>query len=78
MRVSRNPFTREELHKRPVLVKKEDGCSWCGKLAYTRHARPRPLLYEFSFETDGGTTRKVKWLFCRVACYKAYHWGTVE
>jgi hypothetical protein len=63
--IARDPFAREELHRRTVRTDRT--CRCCGA------RRPSGRLYEYRTETDGGRTHPHPGLFCSVGCFRAYH-----
>ncbi len=79
MLISRDPFARQELHRRSVscgaqpLDKAWKGitCEWCGSIRATK--RGTRYLYKYSTETDGGRKFDHRGLFCCKQCHDAYH-----
>lgn len=67
--ISRDPFARQELHRRTVKQNYGNSlrCSWCG----SKNARGN--LFEYRIESDGGRSSIIRGLFCSVQCMKDYH-----
>lgn len=63
MLVRRDPFARQELHRRTYSVKGD--CNWCG----SNNIR----VYEYWTETDGGRSFEHKGTFCCDSCHDEYH-----
>lgn len=61
--ISRDPFARTELHRE--IVRTPGRCAWCGQ--------PRPRLFRYRTETDGGRRFDHTGLFCSKACHDDYH-----
>jgi hypothetical protein len=59
--VSRDPFAREELHRRKCPS--GTACSFC----------PSPARWIYSVETDGGRNSDIRGAFCTIGCMRAYH-----
>lgn len=71
--VERDSFARETLTKRRTYYGIAGGCKWCGGLRTSRHAKPRPYLFQFRTESDGGRNTELTGLFCSRSCLKAYN-----
>ena len=75
--ISRDPFAREELHRRTVDVADIMGmgfthsCDYCGNVKQTPTGRT--YLFSYFTETDGGRTCTDSHLFCSKGCRDAYH-----
>ena len=63
MKVSRDPFAREEIHKSPI----KGTCDFCG------NANKFGKVSVYRIETDGGRIHVIKGKFCSKSCLKAYH-----
>lgn len=65
--VNRNPFARQETHKRSVKTK--ESCAFCGC------KKQNSRLYQYSVEHDGirNQTTTIDGLFCSIGCMRAYH-----
>lgn len=69
--VSRDPFARQEVHKRREYG--NSTCLWCGNQKHTPNGRK--YLYQYSVESDGGRKSDVPGLFDSVSCMRTYHGG---
>ena len=77
--ISRDPFAREELHRR--LVPTRCGCAECGRVRRRGRAMPpeggvnpaTDRLFKYDIQTDGGRTHPIRGLFCSADCMRAYH-----
>ena len=70
--ISRNPFAREEIHRRTVLLFNSGvTCRWCGNVRVTR--KGVRTLYGYRIESDAGRCAPIEGLFCSVGCMRAYH-----
>jgi hypothetical protein len=68
--VRRDPFAREELHRRLVQAAGRT-CDWCGG---TRTVNLRgKWLHEYTVESDGGRVARVRGVFCGLSCMEEYH-----
>lgn len=65
--VSRDCFSRTELHRSQEAVKKGETCSWCGG------GNRRSVLYRYRNESDGGRKYEISGRFCSVSCMRSYH-----
>ena len=71
--ISRDPFARQELHRRPAQVLNaayygvKRTCDWCGNVNH------RGGLYVYTIESDGGRRSDIRGLFCSVGCMRSYH-----
>jgi hypothetical protein len=63
MIVSRDPFAREEIHKKPV----RGTCAECG--GQNRHGK----VWKFRVETDGGRSFEIDQEFCSKSCMETFH-----
>jgi len=68
--VSRDPFAREELHKRRVYTAKET-CGYCGGVKHT--PKGRTFLFSYWVEKDSGRKNSITGEFCSISCLKAFH-----
>lgn len=80
--VSRDPFAREELHRQrvycnslpPTATSTGYGtvktCDWCGQVPHTPTGRN--YLFAYWIETDGGTKKDIKGMFCSVDCMRTH------
>ena len=68
--VTRDPFAREELHRRQESAG-DRSCRWCGNVRHTRSGHA--YLYRYRVETDGGRSFTDRELFCSKGCRDAYH-----
>ena len=64
MRINRDPFAREELHRETVEA---SGCDWCGQ------RRRSGRLFRYIVESDGGRSSPIRGEFCSVMCMRSYH-----
>jgi hypothetical protein len=46
--VSRDPFTRTELHRERIWVKDNITCRWCGQQPHTSTGKPYVVVTKFS------------------------------
>lgn len=70
--VSRDPFAREEIHRRAVqCAGKGSECQWCGRVRESR--KGVRTLYEYRVESDGGRVSVIEGLFCSIGCMRAFH-----
>lgn len=67
--VSRDPFSRTELHRRNVFS--NGVCSWCGQWRTTKAGNR--YLYAYSTEADGGRKSQHNGFFCSKSCHDSYH-----
>lgn len=69
--ISRDPFTRQELHREVVPVVSQ-ACDWCGNV---RHRKKGDVyyLYQYRTEPDAGRPATHRGLFCSKPCHDAYH-----
>jgi hypothetical protein len=66
--ISRDPFAREELHRKTVLFGVlGHECRWCGAI--------RDRLFQYELQTDGGRTHAIFGDFCGIDCMRSYHSG---
>ena len=65
--VNRDPFARQELHRRTVEPVGKQTCSWCGN----RNAHGN--LFEYRVVSDGGRVFVLNGHFCEVGCMRSYH-----
>ena len=65
--ISRDPFAREELHRRTEET--TQSCAWCGQ------TRKSGTLFRYVIEPDSCTPRDhiIKGLFCSIDCMREYH-----
>ena len=70
MLARRDPFARQEMHR--ITVRTNETCAWCGRERIGSKARGN-YLFRYMIETDGGTTRIIKGLFCSVDCMRTCH-----
>ena len=70
--VSRDPFARQEIHRRRVYTDGNEGCFWCGRHNVTPSGRE--YLYRYSIERDSIRQRssEVPGQFCSEGCRKDY------
>jgi len=72
--VNRDPFAREELHRRSVVVFAEGGgCAWCGAYRSGLRNPQARRLFQYRIETDGGRVSEDAKLFCSKSCRDSYH-----
>ena len=66
--ISRDPFAREELHRKTVNPG-NNTCDWCGNL--NRHDK----LFQYYVEPDRINYQKndIDGLFCSIGCMRSYH-----
>ena len=74
--ISRDPFTRQELHRRVVQINagpQPRGCFWCGNLRMSKTGKAS--LYEYRTEPDRITPRPAvhSGMFCSKSCHDNYH-----
>lgn len=65
MRISRDPFSRTELH-RTHFRGPQTNCRECGQ-------QPKRGLYSYHVEHDGGRKEHIEGGFCSISCMRAYH-----
>ena len=71
--ISRDPFARSEIHRRPYqflssyLAGVRRSCDWCGQL------NRRGGLYVYSVESDSGRKSDIRGAFCSIGCMRSYH-----
>jgi hypothetical protein len=76
MFISRDPFAREELHSRKVILTRaapNRTCDWCGQVKTDKDNEL--YLYEYRVESDANAKRPgtIKGLFCSASCMRTYH-----
>ena len=64
--VSRDPFARQETHRRTLTPRPGQTCDWCGQLT------AKGKLFEYEVQTDGGRTHAIRGTFCSISCMKDY------
>ena len=65
MLVKRDPFAREEIHRRSEGTSQT--CHWCGQ------SRPGGRLFKYWVESDSGRVSYIRGLFCSIGCMRSYH-----
>jgi nitrate reductase beta subunit len=71
MRVSRDPFSRTEIHRELEYCCGNETCSFCGNVKVTKGGRR--YLYAYRVETDGGRRAPIAGKFCSISCLRAYY-----
>lgn len=79
--ISRDPFTRESLHRDTLTGLTADApggysfrlyeCDFCGQVRTTPKGHPQ--VYRYYTETDGGRRYEHKGQFCCKSCHDSYH-----
>jgi hypothetical protein len=71
--ISRDSFARTELHREIVNAPLNNrGCYWCGG-SRSKNGQLLDGLFQYSTESDGGSTNVHKGLFCSKSCHDSYH-----
>jgi len=81
--ISRDPFARQELHRRTVYTTTGETCKWCGNVRHTKSKNyldpndtrnnSRRFLYCYTIEDDSGRKSDIRGLYCSVSCMRAYN-----
>ena len=71
MLISRDSFSRTELHKERVYILSTETCRWCGSVKTTKTGRR--YLFAYTTETDGGRKFPVRGAFCSISCMHSYY-----
>lgn len=64
--ISRDPFAREELHRRLIPAINRGPhctCRWCGQ----------PAKFTYEIHSDGGRQSEIPGSYCSVGCMRAYN-----
>jgi len=64
--INRDPFAREELHRKSVQVSHQT-CAWCGNV------RRGSRLFRYRVESDGGRKSEDSKLFCSLDCRRSFY-----
>ena len=72
MLVSRDPFARQETHRK-LVYRCGRTCDWCGGLR-TVNGKPSDKLWKYSTEPDGLWKRSydLQGVFCSASCFHSY------
>jgi len=68
--INRDPFARQELHRRNEYNLSRT-CDWCGNVRATRGGRK--YLYVYETQPDAGRTHEHAGRFCCKSCHDSYH-----